>query len=178
MGDARTITSNVGRVDVAGFDGIRLKQAVATLRAIEQEAKVKQKWMATLMSFKGNPIDAGDLLDIAGKIMKESMGFEQDIAGLAAEARSLSRSLPSLPPKQLTLNKYTPSSAGELKDLQALVGRMPKQMAELRAAVIKFRAFALHKMNDPERTPEDGPMDPASLLLAFLQLLMRARGKL
>ena len=158
---------------MAGLDGLRLKKAIATLRAIEQEIKVKQKWMITLMSFKGNPIDARDLLEISNKITHESINLEHTIAGLAAEAKSLSRSLPSLPPKQITLNKYTPSSGGELKELAALAGRMPKQMAELRATLDKFRAFALHKINDPLRTSDGKPLDPAHLFLAFLELFLK-----
>jgi hypothetical protein len=51
------------------LDGFRLKKAVATLRDIEQEIKEKQKWMTLLMSFKGNPIDARDLLEISTKIL-------------------------------------------------------------------------------------------------------------
>ena len=156
-----------------GLDGLRLKKAIATLRSIEQEIKVKQKWMITLMSFKGNPIDARDLLEISNKITRESINLEHHIAGLAAEARSLSRSLPSLPPKQITLNKYTPSSGGELKELAALAGRMPKEMADLRTTLDKFRAFATQKMNSPTRTSDGQPLDPAGLFLAFLDLFLK-----
>lgn len=160
---------------MSGLDGLRLKKALATLRGVEQEIKNKQKWMTLLMSFKGNPVDARNLLEISNKITRESMNLEHVIAGLAAEAKSLSRSMPSMPPKQLTLNKYTPSSGGELKELAALAGRMPKQMAELRAALDKFRAFATHKMNDPTRTSDGQPMDPGGLLLAFLELFIKSR---
>ena len=52
----------------SGLDGLRLKRALATLHAIEQEITNKQKWMITLMSFKGSPIDARDLLEISNKI--------------------------------------------------------------------------------------------------------------
>ena len=158
---------------MSGLDGFRLKKALATLHAIEHEIDVKQKWMATLMSFKGSPIDARDLLEISNKITQESMHLETKIAGLAVEARSLSRSMPSMPPKQLTLNKYTPSSGGELKELAAVAGRMPKRMAELRTALDKFRAFALHKINDPTRTSDGQPLDPAHLLLAFLEMFLK-----
>jgi len=160
---------------VSTLDGFRLKKALATLRGIEHEIEAKKKWMATLMSFKGNPIDARELLEISNKITKESMDLEHTIAGLAAEARSLARSMPSMPPKQLTLNKYTPSSGGELKELSAVAGRMPKEMAELRAALDKFRAFAMHKMNDPDRTSDGQPMDPLGMLLAFLKLLLASK---
>lgn len=157
------------------LDEIRLKKALATLRSIEQEIKTKQRWIATLQSFKNNPIDARSLLEISTKIAAESMVFERAVAGLAAEARSLSRSLPSLPPKQLTLNKYTPSSGGELKELAAIAGRMPKELADLRRSLEKFRAFATHKMNDPHRTSDGAPMDPLSFLLALLKLLVSAK---
>jgi hypothetical protein len=158
---------------MSGLDGLRLKKALATLRGIEHEIEAKKKWMATLMSFKGNPIDARDLLDICTRITKESIALEHTIAGLAVEARSLGRSLPSMPPKQLTLSKYTPSSGGELKELAAITGRMPKKMAELRASIDKFRAFATNKMNDPNRTSDGQPMDPAGMFLAFLDLLLK-----
>jgi hypothetical protein len=157
------------------LDGFRLKRAVATLRDIEQEIKEKQKWMSLLMSFKGNPIDARDLLEISTKITRESINLEHTVAGLAAEAKSLARSISSMPPKQLTLNKYTPSSGGELKELAALAGRMPKQLGELRAALDRFRAFATQKMNDPTRTSDGQPMDPAGLFLAFLDLFLKSR---
>jgi hypothetical protein len=159
----------------ASLDGLRLKKACAALRSIEQEIKEKQKWMTTLMSFKGNPTDARHLLEICVKIMQESMTLERVVDGLRAEAKSLSRSIPSMPPKQLTLSKYSPSSLGELKELSALTGRMPKQLADLRAAVVKFRAFATDKMNDPERTSDGQVMDPGGLFLAFLELFLKAR---
>lgn len=160
------------------LDGLRLKKALATVRGIEHEIDAKKRWMTTLMSFKGNPIDARDLLEISNKITKESMALEHTIAGLAVEARSLGRSMPSLPPKQLTLNKYTPSSGGELKELAALTGRMPKKMAELRAALDKFRNFATHKMNDPNRTSDGQPMDPMGMFLAFLDLFVKWKNSL
>jgi hypothetical protein len=160
---------------MAALDGLRLKNALSALRHIEQEIKDKQKWMTLLISFKGNPIDARNLLEISNKITQESITLEHVVAGLAVEARSLARSMPSMPPKQLTLNKYTPSSGGELKELAALAGRMPKQMAELRTSLAKFRTFATDKMNDPTRTSDGQPMDPAGLLLAFLDLFLKAR---
>jgi hypothetical protein len=160
---------------VSVLDGLRLKKALATLYSIEREIEAKKKWMATLMSFKGNPIDAAHLLDICTQITKESINLEHAVAGLAAEARSLARSMPSMPPKQLTLNKYTPSSGGELKEIAAVAGRMPKKLAELRASVEKFRAFAMHKMSDPDRTADGQPMDPLGMLLAFLKLLLSSK---
>jgi hypothetical protein len=160
---------------VPGLDALRLKRALGTLRDIEQEIHNKQKWMTTLMSFKGSPIDARDLLEISNKITKESMNLEHTVAGLAAEARSLSRSIPSMPPKQLTLNKFTPSSGGELKELTAVAGRIPKELAELRASLDKFRAFATNKMNDPTRTSDGQPMDPLGMLLALLDLFIKSR---
>jgi hypothetical protein len=103
------------------------------------------------------------------------MNLEHTVAGLAAEARSLSRSIPSMPPKQLTLNKFTPSSGGELKELTAVAGRIPKELAELRASLDKFRAFATNKMNDPTRTSDGQPMDPLGMLLALLDLFIKSR---
>lgn len=159
----------------SSLDGLRLKKAVATLLGIEQHIKERQKWMATLMSFKDSiAIDARDLLDISNKVTRESMALEITIKGLAAEAKSLARSMPTMPPKQLTMGKYTYSSAGELKQLNALAERMPKQMAELRHSLDKFRAFATRKINDPTRT-SDGQADPLGILLALADLLVKAR---
>jgi hypothetical protein len=160
---------------VSGLDGLRLKKAAASLRDIEQEIKEKQKWMKLLTSFKGNPVDARDLLEICTKITRESITLEQRVAELAAEARSLGRSISSLPPKQLTLNKYTSSSGGELKDLQAITARIPKQLAELRSDIGKFRNFATGKMNDPLRTSDGQPMDPGGMLLALLDLFVKSK---
>ena len=160
---------------MGNLDGLRLKKALASLRHIEQEIKAKQKWMALLMSFKGNPIDARNLLEISNKLTHESIELEHVVAGLAVEAKSLARSIPSMPPKQLTLNKYTPSSGGELKELAAVTGRMPKQLAELRAALDKFRKFATGKMNDPDRTSDGQPMDPLGFLLALLDLFVKSK---
>lgn len=160
---------------MAGLDGLRLKKALATLRGIEQEIKEKRKWMALLMSFKGNPIDARDLLEISTKITRESIALERMVTGLAGEAKSLTRSISSMPPKQLSMNKYSPSPGGELKQLAAVTARMPKQLAELRGALDKFRAFATRKMNDPLRTSDGQPMDPGSMLLALLDLFVKVR---
>lgn len=157
------------------LDGFRLKKALATLHSIEAAIEAKKKWMTTLMSFKGNPVDARNLLEICNQITKESIALEHAVAGLAVEARSIARSMPSMPPKQLTLNKYTPSSGGELKELAAVAGRMPKKLGELRTAVGKFREFAQHKMNDPDRTSDGQPMDPLGMLLAFLKLLVASK---
>ncbi len=157
------------------LDGLRLRKAPATLREIEQEIKEKQKWMTLLMSFKGNPGDARNLLEISNKIARETIILEQMLAGLAPQARSLARSIPSMPPKQLSINKYTSSSGGELKELETVAARMPKQMAELRRSLDKFRNFANGKINDPLRTSDGQPMDPSGLLLAFLDLLLKAR---
>jgi hypothetical protein len=157
------------------LDAMRLKKALASLRTIEQQIKQKQAWMKTLMSFRGNPIDARFLLEISNKLTKESMTLEITVKGLDAEARSLSRSISNKPPKQITLTKFAPSAGGELKELAAIAGRMPKQLAELRSALDQFRNFAMHKINDPERTSDGQPMDPLGLLLALLQLLVKAR---
>jgi len=159
----------------ASLDGIRLKKALATLRDIEQEIKVKQRWMATLSSFKGAPIDAQDLLKISTEIMSESMNLERAINGLAGEAKSLSRSLPSMPPKQLSMNKYSPSSTGELRELTAATGRVSKELVDFRNSVTKFRAFAMERMNDPDRTSDGQPLDPGGVLLALLKLFVKWR---
>lgn len=159
----------------AALDGIRLKKALATLREIEQEVKDKQRWMATLSSFKGNPIDAKELLNISTQIMSESMTLERAVSGLAGEARSLSRSIPSMPPKQLTMNKYSASSVGELRELTAMTGRVSKQLVDFRSAVTKFRGFALEKMNDPDRTSDGQPLDPLGMLLELLKLFIKWR---
>jgi hypothetical protein len=159
----------------SGLDALRLKKALATLHGIEQSIQDKQRWMATLSSFKGNPIDAGNLLEISNKLMQESMVLERKVLALASEAKSLSRSLPSQPPKQLTMTKYSASTTGELKELQAVAARMPKKMAELRRSLLKFRDFAMNKMNDPTRTSDGQPMDPGGLLLALLDLFVKAR---
>lgn len=162
----------------AGLDGLRLKKAIAGLHTIETQIKVKQQWMATLSSFKGNPIDARDLLDISNKLTHEAIALEHAVAALAGEAKSLARSLPSTPPKQLTLNKYSPSSTGELRELSAIAGRMPAQLSSLRASLEKFRHFATEKMNDPTRTSDGQPLDPAGFLLALLDLFVKWRNSL
>jgi hypothetical protein len=160
---------------MAALDELRLKKALATLKQTEQDVKNKQKWMTLLMSFKGEAIDARALLEISNKITRESMALEIVIKGLAAEAKSLSRSMPSLPPKQFTLSKFTPSSGGELKELSAVTSRMPQQMAELRTALEKFRAFATRKINDPLRTSDGLPMDPKGVFLALLDLIIKVK---
>lgn len=162
----------------SALDGLRLKKALAGLRKLEFEIKMKQRWMTTLSSFKGNPIDARDLLGICNQLTKESIAVEEAAAELAGEAKSLARSLPSLPPKQLTLSKFTPSSGGELKELAALAGRMPAQLASLRTSLTKFRAFALEKINDPNRTSDGQPLDPAGFLMALLDLFVKWRNSL
>jgi len=159
----------------ATLDGIRLKRALATLRDIEEEIKVKQKWMTTLSSFKGNPIDAQDLLKISTQIMSESMTLERAVSGLAGEAKSLSRSLPSMPPKQLSMNKYSGSSTGELRELTAVTARVSKGLGDLRNSVGKFRAFALEKMSDPDRTSDGQALDPGGMLLELLKLFLKWR---
>ena len=46
-------------------------------------------------------------------------------------------------------------------------------MAELRTALDKFRAFAMHKINEPTRTSDGQPLDPAHLFLAFLEMFLK-----
>jgi hypothetical protein len=158
------------------LDGLRLKKALATLRGVEQAIKSNSKWMATLMAFKGSPVDARHLLEICDKITRESIDFERVVAAMVGEAKTLSRSIPAMPPKQLTLSKYTPSSVGELKDLQAVAARVQKQLVDLRADLGKFRGFANQKMNDPNRTSDGEPIkDLFNFLMAILDILVKAK---
>jgi hypothetical protein len=158
------------------LDGLRLKKSLATLRGVEQAIKSNSKWMATLMAFKGSPVDARHLLEICDKITRESMEFERVVAAMVGEAKTLSRTIPTMPPKQLTLSKYTPSSAGELKDLQAVAARVQRELVELRAGLAKFRSFASQKINDPSRTSDGEPIkDLFSFLMAILDIIVKAK---
>ena len=132
------------------LQAFRLKTLIAGLRELEITVSDRIRHVQ-MLQHSGESIEARSALETATRLELNARELEQYLAGFAAEAEAISRSISYRSPAQLGVGKFESSDAGMMTDLKPMAARIGKKLRGFADEVRRYAIQSNTRINDPGR---------------------------
>ena len=153
------------------LDETRLKAALRQLVDLERRADEGCRHARTIKSSKAS-FDGRTLLELSNRVTPELQKLGEWFADLEREARTLSRSVDSRPPKVVRPGQSGSSAGGLVVQLRPLVDRARKKLEELSKELQGLNRIAEEKVNEPGRWGSAAVSTPVTDLIELVGSLI------